>query len=97
MLEGAHDQIFLCCFAGQAPTEADLRAAIRGAVVPFIDSLNDTFIPVLNQYIEDSESSKNADIIGVLLGVKREVLTLLAERMPVELRVLQAALDAGTP
>lgn len=75
----------------------DVSTIIRSAVESRLDSLNTTFLPVLDSYIEALESRDERDILGVLLGIRIETLKLLSERMPPEIQVLQLALEANGP
>ena len=72
---------------------------IRDSVGPRLDGLNATFLPILDHYIDAAQKheSGNPNVVGVLLGLRQEVLALLAETLPPELKVLQGAIDAATP
>jgi hypothetical protein len=72
----------------------DVSAIIRSAVESRLESLNSTFLPILDSYIGAVEARDEGDILGVLLGIRIETLKLLSERMPPEIQVLQRALEA---
>jgi len=82
---------------GEALTDAQLSAIVRSVVADKVATLNHTFIPILDRYIQGAHEAKNGNVMGVLLAVKREVLAVLTEELPPELQVLQGALMAPTP
>lgn len=82
---------------GEAATKEGVVDLVRAAVSPRLDSLNGTFLPIVNSYIEavSERGEADKDILGVLLAIKAEVLNQLADRLPPEMRTIQKALEAS--
>jgi len=71
---------------------------VAATVKTRLDTLNATFLPIINSYIESVEENgeEQRDLLGVLLAIKGQVLSQLAERLPPEMRVIQKALEASS-
>ena len=87
---------------GDAKTKEHVDAALKNAVTPRLDSFNSTLLPILNSYIEavqerSARQEGQNDVLGVLLGLKSEILSQLAERLPPEMRTIQLAVEASGP
>ena len=84
-------------FAGEAATKEGVANLVHAAVYPRLESLNATFLPIINSYIEavNDKGEDQKDVLGVLLAIKAEVLSQLANRLPPEMRTIQRALEAS--
>jgi len=83
---------------GENATTAAFQEAVATTVKTRLDTLNATFLPIINSYIESVEDNgeEQRDLLGVLLAIKGQVLAQLAERLPPEMRVIQKALEASS-
>ncbi|KAG7670239.1 hypothetical protein Ndes2526A_g06579 [Nannochloris sp. 'desiccata'] len=83
---------------GETATAAAFQEAVATTVKTRLDTLNATFLPIINSYIESVEENgeEQRDLLGVLLAIKGQVLSQLAEQLPPEMRVIQKALEASS-
>jgi hypothetical protein len=81
---------------GENATAEAFQEAVATAVKARLDTLNETFLPIINSYVESvEESGENKDLLGLLLAIKGQVLSQLAERLPPEMRIIQKALESS--